>query len=44
MVEEELEWQLQHYLLRLGLKKVLEKAGIKPGDRVRWGTYEWEWR
>ena len=41
---QELEWQLQHYLQRLGLKRILEKAGIKPGDKVRWGAYQWEWR
>jgi GTP-binding protein len=28
---------------RSGGKKALEKAGIKPGDKVRCGDYEWEW-
>ena len=44
LAEGELEWQLQHYLRRLGLKTALEKAGIKPGDKVRWGKHEWGWR
>jgi len=34
---------LKRQLTRLGLKKTLEKAGIKPGDKVRCGTLEWEW-
>jgi len=42
--EEEREWQLQQQVQRLGLSRALEKAGIKPGDRVRWGQFEWEWR
>lgn len=28
---------------RSGGKKALERAGIKPGDKVRCGDYEWEW-
>jgi len=35
--------QLQRQLTRLGVTKSLEKAGIKPGDRVRCGDLEWEW-
>jgi len=31
-------------LRRLGLSKVLHKAGVKPGDKVRCGNLEWEWR
>ena len=30
-------------LQRLGVSKALEKAGVKPGDRVRCGNLEWEW-
>jgi Obg family GTPase CgtA-like protein len=30
-------------LARMGITKALEKAGIKPGDKVRCGEYEWEW-
>jgi len=39
----ELRWQLHNQLVRLGAMKALEKAGIKPGDRVRCGELEWEW-
>ena len=28
---------------RLGVSKALEKAGVKPGDKVRCGDLEWEW-
>ena len=35
--------QLKRQLSRLGVSKNLEKAGIKPGDRVRCGDLEWEW-
>ncbi len=34
---------LKKRLARLGLSKVLEKAGIKPGDKIRCGTLELEW-
>ncbi len=36
-------WQLDGLLQRLGVSKALEKAGVKPGDRVRCGNLEWEW-
>ena len=39
----ELRAQLRHQLSRTGVAKELEKAGIKPGDRVRCGELEWEW-
>ena len=35
--------QLKGQLTRLGVSKKLEKAGIKPGDKVRCGDLEWEW-
>ncbi len=38
-VRGQLRWRLD----RLGLRKALAKAGIKPGDRVRCGELEWEW-
>jgi len=38
-----LHWQLKRQLNRLGVSKALEKAGIKPGDKVRCGNIEWEW-
>ena len=40
----EVRWQFQRHLIRVGLSKALEKAGIKPGDKVRCGTFEWEWQ
>jgi GTP-binding protein len=39
----EVRWQLKKQLARLGVNKALEKAGIKPGDKVRCGNLEWEW-
>jgi GTP-binding protein len=35
--------QLKSQLTRLGVSRALQKAGIKPGDRVRCGDLEWEW-
>jgi len=35
---------LGNYLRRRGLGKALRKAGVKPGDKVRCGNFEWEWR
>jgi GTP-binding protein len=39
----EVQWYIKRQLARLGIKKALEKAGIKPGDKVRCGTLEWDW-
>ena len=39
----EVRWQLKRQLTRLGAGKALEKAGIKPGDKVRCGRLELEW-
>jgi GTP-binding protein len=36
-------WQLERHLVRLGVSKALERAGVKPGDRVRCGSLEWDW-
>lgn len=36
-------WQLQGQLARLGVTKALQRAGVKPGDKVRCGDFEWEW-
>ena len=41
--ENELRWQIQNQLNRRGVNKVLEKAGVKPGSKVRCGELEWEW-
>ena len=39
----ELRGQLKSQLARLGVNKALEKAGVKPGDKIRCGNLEWEW-
>ena len=39
----EVSWNLKKRLARLGVSKTLEKAGIKPGDKVRCGNIELEW-
>jgi GTP-binding protein len=39
----EVRWQLKRRLARLGVSKALERAGIKPGDKVRCGNLELEW-
>lgn len=36
-------WQLHGLLMRKGIGRELEKAGIKEGDKVRCGDAEWEW-
>jgi GTP-binding protein len=40
---EELHWQLNQQLRKLGAEKTLEKAGVKAGDRIRCGDLIWEW-
>jgi len=39
----EVESQLRRHLTRLGVSRALERAGVKPGDRVRCGNLEWDW-
>ncbi|MBI2831369.1 MAG: Obg family GTPase CgtA, partial [Chloroflexi bacterium] len=34
--------QLQKELEKRGLRRALEKAGAKPGDRIKCGKLEWE--
>ena len=43
MADAEVRRQLKQRLTRLGVSKTLEKAGIKPGDKVRCGDLEVEW-
>jgi Obg family GTPase CgtA-like protein len=40
----EIMTELKRKFERLGANKALAKAGIKPGDKVRCGSLEWEWR
>jgi len=39
----EVRWQIMKQFTRLGVDKTLEKAGVKPGDKVRCGNLEWDW-
>ncbi len=39
----ELSWQLNYRLQRLGAAKLLEKAGARPGDKIRCGDLTWDW-
>jgi GTP-binding protein len=41
--DAEVRRQLQRQIFRLGLKRALSLAGVKPGDKVRCGNYTWEW-
>jgi GTP-binding protein len=43
MTNDEVRRQLQRPMSRYGVTRALEKAGVKPGDKVRCGDYEWEW-
>jgi len=36
--------EFRRQLVRLGVTKALERAGVKPGDSVRCGNLEWEWQ
>jgi GTP-binding protein len=36
--------EFRRQLVRLGITKALTRAGVKPGDRVRCGNFEWEWQ
>jgi GTP-binding protein len=39
----EVRGQIRRQFNRLGVSRALEKAGVKPGDKVRCGDLEWEW-
>ena len=39
----EVQRQIRRQFTRLGVSKALDKAGVKPGDKVRCGSLEWEW-
>ena len=43
LTDPEARRQLNHQLNRPLVKKALEKAGVKPGDKVRCGALEWRW-
>ena len=43
MSSSEMRRQLQQQLVRLGVSRALLRAGVKPGDTVRCGDFQWEW-
>jgi GTP-binding protein len=43
IADEGLSPEVRKQLERLGITRVLVRAGVKPGDRVRCGDFEWEW-
>ena len=43
MTSDEVRRHLQLPMARYGVTRALEKAGVKPGDKIRCGDYEWEW-
>jgi nicotinate-nucleotide adenylyltransferase len=40
---DDLRWQLNHQLEKHGVNGILERAGVKAGDKVRCGDLVWEW-
>ena len=43
MASHAVQQQLKRQLTRLEVVRALEKAGVKPGDKVRCGNLEWKW-
>ncbi|MBI2851946.1 MAG: GTPase ObgE [Chloroflexi bacterium] len=43
LTDAEIRRELRFQLERMGGTRALVKAGIKPGDKVRCGVFEWEW-
>jgi GTP-binding protein len=41
--QEDLRWQYNRQLTRMGLNKALESAGARRGDKVRCGDFVWKW-
>jgi GTP-binding protein len=39
----ELRWQLNYMLKKMGAHRLLEKAGAQPGAKIRCGDLTWEW-
>jgi GTP-binding protein len=42
VTENELRWQLNYILKKMGVMSVLEKMGAQPGDKIRCGDMTWE--
>ena len=43
VTDNELRWQLNYLLKKMGVNSVLEKMGAQPGDKIRCGDMTWEW-
>jgi GTP-binding protein len=43
VTDNELRWQLNYLLKKMGVNSVLEKMGAQPGDKIRCGDLTWEW-
>lgn len=41
--DPEVRRQLERQISRREIRRALEAAGVKPGDKIRCGKYEWEW-
>ncbi len=39
----ELRWQLNYLLKKMGVNSILQKMGAKEGDKIRCGDLTWEW-
>lgn len=44
MSQPEVYTQLRGQMDRQGIGQELKQAGVRPGDRVRCGDFEWDWR
>jgi GTP-binding protein len=42
VTQNELRWQLNYLLKKMGVNRVLEKMGARPGDKIRCGDMTWE--
>ena len=36
--------QVRKQMDRIGISRELKQAGARPGDKVRCGDFEWDWR
>lgn len=43
ITDPEVRRQLQRQFGRLGVNRALKAAGVKPGNKIRCGNYQWEW-
>ncbi len=43
VTDAEIRRHLRRQLDRTGITRALGRAGIKPGDKVRLGDFEWDW-